>query len=181
MDFVSLWYNNLMSQKLVILRGASCSGKTTIAESLRDYDSKVAWISIDNFKRIFSNSQDSALDDVNKSAVVSSNDILDRGFSVIVDGIFKRPEYINALITVVKDKNIPVIIYQLDCSLETLKLRDKSRKGVKEGWFPPLGDELIEGLYNKVVENPIEGAIRLDTEKSSIEECIETVKKNFEQ
>lgn len=169
-----------MTQKLVILRGASCSGKTTIAESLRDYDAKVAWISIDNFKRIFSNFQDSALDDVNKSAVVALKDILDRKFSVIIDGIFKKPEHIHALIAEGKTRNIPIIVYQLDCSLETLKMRDKSRKGVKEGWFPPLGDELIEGLYNKVVENPIEGTIHLDTEKLSIDECLKTVKKNFE-
>lgn len=169
-----------MSQKLVILRGTSCSGKTTIAESLRDYDAKVAWISIDNFKLIFSNFQDSALDDVNKSTVVSLKDILDRGFSVVVDGIFKRPKHLHAVIEEGKARDIPVFIYQLDCSLETLKLRDKSRKGVKEGWFPPLGDELIEGLYKKVVENPVEGAIHLDTEKLSIEECLKIVKKNFE-
>lgn len=169
-----------MIQKLVILRGTSCSGKTTIAESLRDYDSKIAWISIDNFKRIFSNYQDSALDDVNKSAAVSLKDILDRGFSVVVDGIFKRPEHIYVLIEVGKSRNIPVVVYQLDCSLEALKTRDKSRKGVKEGWFLPLGDELIESLYKKVIENPIEGAIRLDTEVVAIKECVNIVKKNFE-
>ncbi len=170
-----------MIQKVVILRGTSCSGKTTIAEVLRDYDTKVAWISIDNFKRIFSNFQDSALDDVNKSALVALKDILDRKFSVIVDGIFKKPEHIHAFITAAQEKNIPVIVYQLDCPLKTLKLRDKTRKGVKEGWFPPLGDELIEGLYRKVIENPIEGTIHLDTEKMSIEECLKIVKKNFEE
>lgn len=169
-----------MRQQLVILRGTSCSGKTTIAESLRDYDSKIAWISIDNFKRIFSNFQDSALDDVNKSALISTSDILDRGFSIVVDGIFKKPEHAHAIIEAGKVRNVTVTIYQLDCSLEALKFRDKSRKGVKEGWFPPLGDELIEGLYRKVVDNPIDGAIHLDTEKLSIDECLKIVKKNFE-
>lgn len=169
-----------MVQKLVILRGAACSGKTAIAEPIRNYDTKVAWISIDNFKRIFSNFQDSALDDVNKSAVTALKDILDRKFSVIVDGIFKKPEHIEAFITEAKVRNIPVVIYQLDCSLKTLKQRDKSRRGVKEGWFPPLGNEVIESLYRKVVENPIEGAINLNTEELSLEECVQTVKKNFE-
>jgi len=169
-----------MAQKLVILRGTSCSGKTTIAEVVRNYDAKVVWISIDNFKRIFSNFHDAALDDVNKSAVVAIQDILDRGFSVIIDGIFKKQEHIQAIIEVARTKNIPYIIYQLDCSLETLKLRDKSRKGVKEGWFPPLGDELIASLYNTVVENPVEGAICLDTEMITLAECIKIVKKNFQ-
>jgi len=125
----------MMTQKLVIIRGASCSGKTTIAESLRDYDARIAWVSIDNFKRIFSNFQDAALDDVNNSAAVAIKDILERGFSVVVDGIFKRPEHIQAIISAGKSKDIPVSIYQLDCSLETLKLRDKTRKGIKEAWF----------------------------------------------
>lgn len=169
-----------MKQSLVIIRGTSCSGKTTISESIRNYDAKIAWISIDNFKRIFSNFQDSALDDVNKSAVLALKDILDRGFSVIADGIFKKPDHLYAIIAVVKEKNIPFMIYQLDCSLETLKKRDKTRKSVKAGWFPPLGDELIEGLYRKVIENPIQEAIHLDTEKLSLEECIRIVKKNFE-
>lgn len=69
----------------------------------------------------------------------------------------------------------------MDCSLETLKERDKTRKGVKAGWFPPLGDELIESLYRKVVENPIKDVIHLDTEKISLEECIKIVKKSFEE
>lgn len=168
-----------MAQQLVILRGAACSGKTTIAEQLRDYDKKIAWVSIDNFKRIFSNFQDAALDDVNNSAVLAVTDILDRGFSVVVDGIFKKPEHIQAIKAVGEARKIPVTIYQLDCSLETLKQRDKDRKGVKEGWLPPLGDELIESLFRKVEENPIPGAIHLDTEKLSLEECINIVKKNF--
>ena len=169
-----------MTQKLIILRGTSCSGKTTIAEKLRDYDSKIAWLSIDNVKRIFSNYLDSALDDVNQSAVITLQDLLDRGFSVVVDGIFKKTEHIQDIIAAGESKKIPVIIYQLDCSLETLKLRDKTREGVKKGWFPPLGDELIERLYKKVIDNPVEGVLRLDTEQKSQEECIEIIKNNFE-
>ena len=169
-----------MKQKLIIIRGTSCSGKTTISEELRDYDNKIAWLSIDNIKRIFSNFQESALDDVNRTAVTTLQDLLSRGFSVVVEGIFKKPEHIQNIIAVGNEKNVPVIIYQLDCSLESLKNRDKTRKGIKEGWFEPLGDELIESLFSKVEENPIENAIHLDTESVSPKECIEVIKKNFE-
>lgn len=171
-----------MSQRLVILRGTSCSGKSTLAEKLRDYDKKIAWLSIDNVKRIFSDFKDATLnlDDVNQTAVITIKDLLERDFSVLVDGIFKNPAHLHAIRTLGEEKNIPVIVYQLDCSLEGLKQRDKSRRGIIEGWLTPMGDDLIESLFRKVNENPVEGAIRIDTEKQTIEECLKTIKQGFE-
>ena len=43
-----------------------------------------------------------------------------------------------------------------------------------------MGDEVIESLYNKVENNPVEEAIKLDTENQSHEECIEIIRKNFD-
>jgi hypothetical protein len=43
-----------------------------------------------------------------------------------------------------------------------------------------MEDAVIESLYNKVENNPIEGAIMLNTEEKSLEECIEIIKKNFD-
>ncbi len=169
-----------MSQKLVIVRGTACSGKTTICKEIRDFDRKITWLSIDKVKNIFSDSRDDALDDVNKSALITLRDLLDRDYSVIMDGIFKKPEHIQGAIQIGKDKNIPVIVYQLECSLQALKDRDRDREGVKQGLWEPLGDELIESLYRKVEENPIEGAIKLNTEEKSSQECIEIIGKNFE-
>jgi tRNA uridine 5-carbamoylmethylation protein Kti12 len=99
---------------------------------------------------------------------------------VIVDGIFKKSSHIEQIIQAGKEKNTPVIIYQLECSLETLKKRDREREGVAQGLWEPLGDDLVESLWRKVEENPIEGAIIVNTEQTSLQECLDIIKKNFE-
>lgn len=168
-----------MNQKLIIVRGAACSGKTTICKEIRDFDKKIAWLSLDKVKNLFSDFKDETMDDVNQSAVVTLKDLLERGYSVIVDGIFKNPRHIEEIVQTGKERNIPVVVYQLECSLETLKERDKTREGVAQGLWKPLDDEIIESLYRMVEENPIEGAIKLDTDHTPIQEIIKTVRKNF--
>ena len=168
-----------MKQVLVILRGAPASGKTTIGENLRDFDKKIAWFKTDNIKPFFSDFEDRTLDAVMGTALTTLNHLLDEGYSVIYDGIFKNPAYAQRAIEMGKSKNIPAVVYQLTCSLKTLQERDKTRKGIKEGCRKPLGDEIIESLFNKVENNPIEEAIKLNTEEKSLEECLEIIKRNF--
>lgn len=168
-----------MKQILIILRGAPASGKSTIAKKLRDYDKKIVWLKVDNFKPFFSDNTDLIVDDVNKIAINSLSYILDQGFSVIMEGIFQNPKYIQQAIDLAKQKNIPVYIYQLECSLKTLQERDKTREGVKEGCRKVLGDDVIERLYKVIENNPCKEAIKLDTEKTSLDECVKLIKKNF--
>ena len=99
-----------MNQKIVIVRGTACSGKTTICKEIRDFDNKIAWLSIDKVKNLFSDFKDEAMDDANKSAVVILKNLLEREYSVIVDGIFKNPLHIEHIVQVGKDKNIPIFI-----------------------------------------------------------------------
>lgn len=177
---LSFWYNFFMTSKLVIVRGAPASGKTTIGESLRDFDKKIVWFKTDNVKPFFSNFEDRTLDEVMETCLVILYNLLGRGYSVIYEGIFKRPEYISRAVEIAKSKNTPYVIYQLECSLETLQKRDKERPGVPQGLRPALRDELIESLYNTVRENPIPGSISLNTEEKTLEECLGIIRKIFE-
>jgi predicted kinase len=170
-----------MKQTLVIIRGAPASGKTTISESLRDFDRKIVWFKTDNIKSFFSDpSEARILDEVMETCIATLSNLLERGYSVVYEGIFKDPNYALKAIQVGKSNNIPVVVYQLKCSLKILQERDKARKGVLEGLRKAMGDEVIESLYNKVENNPIEGAIKLNTEEKSLDECIEIIKKNFD-
>lgn len=169
-----------MKQVLIILRGAPASGKTTIGENLRDFDKKIVWLKTDNIKMFFSNFEDRTLDEVMGTSIATLSYLLDKGYSVIYDGIFKKSEYTRRAINLAKSKSIPTVAYQLVCSLKTLQERDRTRKGVKEGCRKPLGDELIESLFNTVKDNPIEGAINLNTKEKSLEECLEIIRKNFD-
>lgn len=169
-----------MKQTLVILRGAPGSGKTTLGDKLRDTDKKVAWISVDGVKPIFSNFDDRDVDISYRTTLVLLRFLLEEGYSIVFDGIFVRPEqlnYFNQAIKIATDKNIPVKIYQLFCSLETTlkrhekRLRDKSMH---------IDMETVRRLFEKVQNNPIPDSIELDTEKNSLEECLIIIRKNFE-
>lgn len=168
-----------MKQVLIVLRGAPASGKSTISKILRDSDNKVVWLKTDNFKPFFSDVGEFT-DIMNKTALASLSCLLDNNYSVIYEGIFQNPLFVKEAIELAKEKNIPFIVYQLTCPLEILQQRDKTRPGVKEGCRKPLGDETIERIYNKVENNPINEAIKLDTEDLSLKECVDIIKKNFD-
>lgn len=168
-----------MKQTLVILRGAPSSGKSTIAKSLRNYEKKITWLKVDNFKPFFAESTDLILNDVNKTALNSLSYLLDHKFSVVMEGVFQNPVYIQEAVNIAKQKNIFFIVYELKCSVNILQERDKTRPGVKEGCRRPLGDFVINNLSKIIETNPFETAIKLDTENNSFDECIKLLKKNF--
>lgn len=58
-------------QKLIIIRGAPASGKSTIAKSLRDFQKKIAWLKVDNFKDFFSEDGTLGLEYANEAAIVT--------------------------------------------------------------------------------------------------------------
>ena len=82
-----------MSQKLIILRGASASGKSTIGEKLRDFDKKIVWFKTDNVKSFFSDAEERALDETMNTCLAILDYLLNHGYSVIYEGIFKNPDY----------------------------------------------------------------------------------------
>ena len=168
-------------QTLIVLRGAPASGKTTIAKQLRDFDNKIVWFKTDNLKEFFDNpSDDRALDEVFKTCYSVLENLLYREYTVIYEGIFKKSEYANNAIEIAKKRNIKYFVYQLDCSLETLIKRDKERSNQTNGIRPPMDRNIIESLLNKVIDNPIENAIFLNTEENTLEECINEIKKNIQ-
>lgn len=167
-----------MKQALVILRGSPASGKTTLGEKLRSKENKVVWLKLDNLKPFFSEDWGDSLDEVNTIALAIIDRLITDGFSVVFDGIFKNPDHAKAAISLAKSKNIPVVVYQLVCSLETLQKREDERASKYNR--DHFGKDMIERLYNKVLNNPIENSVELNTEKLSIDQCLEIVKKNFE-
>lgn len=168
-----------MKQALVILRGAPASGKTTLGERLRSKELKVVWLKLDNLKPFFSEDWGDSLDEVNTVALTIIDRLLTDGFSVVFDGIFKNPVHAVEAIKLAQSKNVPAVVYQLKCSLETLQKREDERsQKFKRDHF---GKDMIERLYRKVQDNHIEEAIMLDTETLSIDECLAIIRKNFEK
>ena len=65
-------------QRLIILRGPPSSGKSTIAKKLRDFEHKIAWLKVDNFKDFFAEDTSSALQYVNESAIATLKYLFDQ-------------------------------------------------------------------------------------------------------
>lgn len=169
-----------MKQLLIVIRGAPASGKTTLGQNLRNEKEKIVWLKTDNFKPFFSESGEFS-EVISQTALASLSYLLDHGYSVIYEGIFQNPEFAQAAVKLARTKNIPVVAYQLVCSLEILQQRDKARPGIKEGCRKPLGDETIKNIFNTIENAPISGAVKLDTGKLSINECLEIIKKNLKE
>lgn len=164
-----------MSQFLVILRGAPASGKTTIAKEFRNFDKKITWLKVDNFKEFFAEDASAALEFVNGSAIATLEYLLSQGFSVVMDGVFQETNVIDYALKLAKEKNIKAIVYQIKCSLPILQERDRSRPGVKEGCRKPLGDDVIATIYQKLETTIYPNAEILDTEYFSLQECIKKI------
>ncbi len=164
-------------QFLVIIRGAPASGKTTIAKKLRDFKNKIVWLKVDNFKDFFSgNASLREQKYVDECALTTLKYLLDEGFSVVMEKIFFDPFIIPLVIEEARERNIVAKVFQIKCSLAVLQERDKNRPGIKEGCRKPLGDQVIERIYNQLEKTFYPGAIVLDTVKLSEEECVRVIK-----
>ncbi len=170
----------IMKQFLVIIRGAPASGKTTISKQLRNFNKKIAWLKVDNFKDFFSdNVSPEEQKFVDESALATLEYLLDQGFSVIMEKIFYDPFVIPLAVAAAKKRNIRVVIFQIKCSLATLQERDRIRPGIKEGHRKPMGDEKIKDIYEHLEQTLYPGAIILDTEKYTEEECVNIIKEKI--
>jgi predicted kinase len=161
-----------MKQTLVIVRGAPASGKTTLCSQLRDTENKIAWLSVDGIKPIFSNFDDRDVEISYQTALEVLKFLLEHGYSVVFDGIFVRPEHQEYL------QGVQVKIYQLTVSLETALKRHSKREWAREG-EKEAALETVKRLHEKVKNAPIEGAIELNTEESSLEECVNVIRKEL--
>jgi predicted kinase len=170
-----------MKQTLVIVRGAPASGKTTLCSQLRDTENKIAWLSVDGIKPIFSNFDDRDIDISYQTALEVLKFLLEHGYSVVFDGIFVRPEhqeYLQQALQIAEEKGVQVKIYQLTVSLETALKRHSKREWAREG-EKEAALETVKRLHEKVKNAPIEGAIELNTEESSLEECVNVIRKEL--
>lgn len=168
-----------MKQKLLILRGAPASGKSSIARSLRDFEKKIAWIKVDNFKPFFADDASDALEYVNGAANAVTEYLLSQGFSVIMEGVFQNPSAIEDALEIAKQKNISAQAFELHCSLETLLERDKNRKEVKSGHRRIMDESIMKTIYKTISNNPCKSAEIFYTENITLKESVDIFQKHI--
>lgn len=167
-------------QRLIILRGAMASGKSTIAKKYRSFLNKTVWLKVDNFKDFFSpDSSPATLHFVNHAALVTLDYLLQGGFSIAMEGVFQNSYYIELAVKIAEKHNVACRVFQIKVPLEILKQRDKVREGIKEGCRKQLDEHEIERVYQVLEKNPYKDAIILDTTNLSIDACMQFIDNQF--
>ncbi len=183
-------YTRRITPKLIITRGLSASGKTTITQTLLEQLAAIRIRSDVERKRLFGlKANQTAKADAGKGIYTSSvterayarlaelaEEILDAGYSVIVDATFLNSSYIKPFKMIADKKQIPFLILEFGASEQTLRQRIINRKqGASDADLAVLEQQLKQrqDLSDKEKEN----AIEINTEEPvDFEILIENIK-----
>jgi predicted kinase len=118
--------------RLIVMRGNSGSGKSTVATALREASGRgIAWVSQDLIRRIILREKDKP-GGVNIGLIEQvARYSLDNGYHVILDGIFYADRYGPMLAALSRDHLGVSCFYYLDVSIEETLRRHLSRPAGK--------------------------------------------------
>ena len=143
--------------RLIVVRGNSGSGKSTVAKALREAcGSGVAWVSQDLIRRIILKENDrpggvniGLIDQVTRYS-------LDSGYHVVLDGIFYADRYEPMLAGLAGDHRGVSRFYYLDVSMEETFRRHATRPQAAEfgpddmrDWYRPR--DLLAGICECII------------------------------
>jgi adenylate kinase family enzyme len=118
--------------KLIVLRGNSGSGKSTVAQKLREVSSgKIAWVEQDYIRRRIMREKD--VDDGVNIALISQivEFALARGYDVVLEGILNFPRY-GGMLKALADHCPEHYFFYFDVPLEETLKRHATRPSVNE-------------------------------------------------
>ena len=168
-------------QRLIILRGSMGVGKSTVAQKFRSFPNKFAYLKIDDFKNIFEHAEKETRPMFHGAANAALEYLLTQGYSVVMEGVFQNPAFIDKAAQVAKKNNVPYKVFELTASIETLIKRDKSREEVQIGCREPLGKQAIQSICDKLALNVCESAVRIDTEHMTVDEIAAFIDQEFQK
>ncbi len=166
-------YTGRVAPKLIITRGLSASGKTSITQTLLEQLDAIRIRSDVERKRLFGlKANQSAKAEAGKGIYTPSaterayeklaefaEEILDAGYSVIVDATFLNNSYIKQFKMIADKKQIPFLILEFSAAEQTLRQRIINRKqGASDADLAVLEQQLkqrqdlSDSEKNKVIE-----------------------------
>lgn len=150
--------------RVIILNGPSSSGKTTIAHAVRARRGpSCAVVSIDQFYASIHPRQENdwslfySLTEVMFASVAA---FAGRGFDVVVDTVFERPECIEACQRALEGVNVSFV--GLTCPVDVLECRERARGN------RPVG--LARGQSGRIHDGCVYD-LMLDTSELSVDAC----------
>jgi predicted kinase len=163
---------DMKNQQLIIIRGNSGSGKSAVAERLREeIDGKVAVIGLDTLRRTILKEPDQ-LENTDVIGLIEQTVVysLEKGYTVIVEGILSKPKYKEVLMKLVASADYESHIYYIDVSLEETLKRHRTKPIADE-----VTDEQLASWYQPKNYLDVPGEIIID-ESSTLEETVNSIK-----
>lgn len=158
--------------RVVILNGPSSSGKTTIAQAVRDRRGPdCTAVSIDQFYSCIHSEREnnwSLFQSLTKVLFTSVAAFANEGLDVVVDTVFERPQCIEASLYALK--NLHVSFVGLNCPIDILERRERARKNRPIGWARNQSAR----IHNDCVYD-----LTLDTSELSVDECVARILELF--
>jgi len=154
--------------KLIIIRGNSGSGKSIVAEELRNtMNGKVALIGQDTLRRTILMETDSA-ENIDILGLMKQTVIycLDNGYNVILEGILSRPKYGDLLGELMDYEETKSHVFYIDVSLEETIQRHKTKPIASE-----VSDEKLKEWYQEKNYLEFENEVIIP-EESSLQETV---------
>lgn len=162
-------------QVLVVLRGGVATGKTTVAEKLRDEVESVAWVQVDKLKSSFPGHPQNESTELHEAGLLLTEYFIKKGISVIVDSIFKEIVWIDQYRRLAEKHNLNLFVFELFVDPKMGLERDWQRPGVVKGWREPVKGKHIRGSIETITEKPYPGAARIDTTDLTVSEVVERI------
>jgi deoxyadenosine/deoxycytidine kinase len=161
---------------LIVLRGNSGSGKSSVSHALRDaYGRGLAWVSQDLIRRIILKERD-APGGVNIGLIDQvARYCLDHGQQVVLDGILYADRYEQTLAGLNRDHLGSSHFYYLDVSLDETLRRHASRPQATEfgpeemrGWY--CQRDLLSSIHERVIPetSTLEQTVKLILEETHL-------------
>ncbi len=154
--------------KLIIIRGNSGSGKSTIAEKIRENltEKKVALVGQDNLRRHVMGEIGKGGDDNVELIEITVRFALEKGYVVVLEGILNTKYYGEMIKRLWTINPKQTHIYYLDISIEETLERHKTKPNCNE-----FGEEEMREWYRDKDLLGFEGEISIN-EESSLEESV---------
>lgn len=160
------------NQSLIVLRGAPGTGKSTVAEKLRDIGKDKTWLHIDWLGHFFPRSLHQTHSLHYQTAKHFAEVFLSMGYSVIVDGMFEETEWVDWFIDLAKERKIGCRVFEFTASVKDILARDKKHLGVKQGWRNPIQKKDLEVRLKWFQRHPYPKATQINSSERSLEEIV---------
>ena len=162
----------MLNQKLIIIRGNSASGKSTVAEQLREtLDGKVAIVGLDTLRRTILMETDS-LENTDTIGLIeqTAKYCLDKGYTIIIEGILSKPKYRDILLRLMETADCETSVFYIDVSIEESIIRHRTKLVATE-----YGEDKLKLWYQPKNYLDVPGEVIID-ESSTLEDTVALIK-----